>query len=76
METSKFLERADKIIEDKEKIHLFEYNHDSIEEIILGCRMLSENRDIMLELIKDWDIKKYQMRLNDNNYSLDKIKIN
>lgn len=71
-----FLERADKIENEEEKIHLFKYNRNSIEEIILGCKMLPEKRKIILELVKDWDIRIYQMKLNDNNYSLDKIRIN
>jgi len=57
-------------------IYLFKYNIESIESVLLGCNMLPENRKEIINMIKNLNIKIYEMRINKNNYSLDKVRIN
>lgn len=70
-----FLKKADDVQRKENDIYLFKYNRESVEQIYLGCNILPENRNEILELVKDWDVAVFDMKLNNKHYCLDKIKI-
>lgn len=58
-----------------QEIFLFNYNRESIEEIILGCMIKPNDEKEIIQIVNDWNVRIFKMKLNDNNYSLDKIRI-
>lgn len=58
-----------------QEIFLFNYNRESIEEIILGCMIEPNDEKEIIQIVNDWNVRIFKMKLNDNNYSLDKIRI-
>lgn len=57
-------------------VYLFNYNVESIDSVFLGYNMPLENRRKIITMIKNLNIKIYEMRINKNNYALDKVRIN
>lgn len=57
-------------------IYLFKYNRESVEEIILGCRMDPKVETQILKDVEGWNVKVFKMKLDEENYFLDKIRIN
>lgn len=62
-----------KELKNNQEIFLYSYNRESIEEIVLGCMIQPEDEKEIIRLVKDWNIKLSKMKLNDNDYTLDKI---
>ncbi len=72
-----YLKYATKTIENSEHpIKLFKYNIDSIESIYLGCRMSPENKKEIVDLVKNLNIKIYEMKIDKKNYYLNKYELN
>lgn len=59
-----------------EDIYLFKYNIEAVEEIILGSKIMGQDEERILEIVKDWRIKVFKMYLNESHYSLDMKQIN
>jgi len=64
-----------KELKNNEEIFLFDYNRESIEEIVLGCMIRPAVEKEIIQIVNNWNVKIFKMRLNENNYTLDKIQI-
>lgn len=69
------LKRCDDFLKEEDDIYLFKYNRDAIEELYLGCNMNPDQKKQILEVVNDWNISVFEMRVNNKHYCLDKVKI-
>lgn len=66
------LETANSLIDDN---HLFNIRKDSINCVIIGCKMEDNNKEKIITYSKELGIELFQMRINKTMYCLDKINI-
>ena len=56
--------------------YLYKINKDSIDCILIGCKMEDDNKIKIKNYAEDLRVNVYQMEINKSMYCLDKIKIN